>query len=68
MVTALIVALAVGVFFATPLRNVLTGPDEVERVSREAQPSARTDDPPTHGPWSTAAPKPDQKWPSPRRE
>ena len=31
MVTALIVALAVGVFFATPLRRLLTGPDYLSR-------------------------------------
>ena len=57
MVTALIVALAVGIFFATPLREVLTGPDELGEPPASDEPSA-------DGPWSTATPTADPKWPS----
>ena len=52
MVTALIVAVAVGIFFASPLRILLTGPDD----PYDAEPSPE-------GPWSTAEPKPDDNWP-----
>ena len=57
MITALIAALAVGIFFATPLRYLLTGPDEPD------EPDTPTDELPAEGPWSTAAPAPDQNWP-----
>jgi hypothetical protein len=58
MVTALIIALAVGIFFASPLRTMLTGPDEDPETSDPQEP------PPTHeGPWSTAPPIPDSDWP-----
>ena len=57
MVTALIAALAVGIFFATPLRLLLTGLDEPD------DPDTPTDELPADGPWSTAPPTPDQNWP-----
>lgn len=65
MVTALIVALAVGIFFATPLRHLVTGPDEPTHrpAPREppqpSEPAERESD----GPWSTKPPVPDEYWP-----
>jgi hypothetical protein len=73
MVTALIAALAVGIFFATPLRRLLTGPDEpAEPIPVEGLPEEPPEEPPepreppVDGPWSTAPPTPDQNWTGPR--
>jgi hypothetical protein len=72
MVSVLIVAVAVGIFFATPLRTLLTGPDDVldpddgadvAESEADAEPAPVTDPPPPDGPWSTADPAPDPNWP-----
>jgi len=64
MVTALIAALAVGIFFATPLRFLLTGPDKPLITHEPGGPDIPTDEQPAEGPWSTAPPTPDQNWPN----
>ena len=65
MVTALFVALAVGIFFASPLRRLLTGPDEpAEPPSQAPEPPSDEPERPADEPWSTSPPTPDSNWPT----